>query len=74
MARLGYSQQEITEVSDRMVDAIVWCGAAGTIAAKVGEHLAAGADHVVVMSTGTDFTRGVEQLKQLASSLVDLTN
>ena len=41
MARLGYSEQEITEVSDRLVDAIVGYGDAARIAAKVREHLAA---------------------------------
>jgi hypothetical protein len=33
------------------VDAIVAHGDAATIGAKVREHLAAGADHVIVMST-----------------------
>ena len=73
MARLGYSEQEITEVSDRLVDAIVGHGDAAKIAAKVREHLAAGADHVMVMSSGADFTDGVDQLKQLAPTLVKLT-
>ena len=66
MARLGYSEREITEVSDRLVDAIVGYGDAARIAAKVREHLAAGADHVLVMPTGTDFEGGVDQLEQLA--------
>ena len=72
MARLGYSEQEITEVSDRLVDAIVGYGDAAAIAAKAREHLAAGADHVMVMSTGTDFTGGVDQLEQLAPALAEL--
>src|ERR1700728_2722571 len=49
MARLGYSDQEITEVSDRLVDEIVGYGDAAAITAKVREHLAAGADHVILM-------------------------
>jgi probable F420-dependent oxidoreductase len=69
MARLGYSEQEITEVSDRLVDAIVGYGDPARIAAKVREHLAAGADHVMVMPTGTDFAGGVDQLEQLAPTL-----
>ena len=73
MARLGYSEQEITEVSDRLVDAIVGYGDAARIAAKVREHLAAGADHVMVMTTGTDFAGGVDQLEQLAPTLAGLT-
>ena len=74
MARLGYSEQEITEVSDRLVDAIVGHGDAATIALKVREHLAAGADHVMVLTTGADFSGGVDQLEQLAPTLVELTN
>jgi probable F420-dependent oxidoreductase len=75
MARLGYSEQEIAEVGDRLVDGLVGHGDAARIAAKVREHLAAGADHVMVMSTGTDdFTDGVDQLEQLAPTLAELTD
>jgi probable F420-dependent oxidoreductase len=74
MARLGYSEGEITEVSDRLVDAIVGYGDAAAIAAKVREHLAAGADHVMVMLTGTDVADGVDQLEQLAPTLTALTS
>ena len=73
MARLGYSERDITEVSDQLVDAIVGYGDAARIAAKVREHLAAGADHVMVMTTGTDFAGGVDQLEQLAPTLAGLT-
>jgi probable F420-dependent oxidoreductase len=72
MARLGYTEQEITDVSDRLVDAIVGYGDAARITAKVRQHLAAGADHVMVMITGTDFADGVDQLEQLAPALAEL--
>jgi len=72
VARLGYSERDITGVSDRLVDAIVGYGDAARIAAKVREHLAAGADHVMVMPTGTDFADGVDQLEQLAPALAGL--
>jgi probable F420-dependent oxidoreductase len=72
MARLGYTAREIAEVSDRLVDAIVGYGDAAAIAANVREHLAVGADHVMVMVTGTDFAEGVDQLEQLAPTLVEL--
>jgi len=72
MARLGYAEQEISEVSDRLVDAIVAYGEAAAIGAKVRAHLAAGADHVIVMASGDDFPDGVDQLKQLAPTLVAL--
>jgi len=72
MARLGYSQQEIAEVSDRLLDALVGYGGAAAIAAKVREHLAAGADHVMVMPTA-DFADGVDQLERLAPTLAGLS-
>jgi probable F420-dependent oxidoreductase len=73
MTRLGYSDQEITEVSDRLVDAIVGYGDAAAIAAKVREHLAAGADHVMLLSAAAGYTDGVDQLEQLAPTLTGLT-
>jgi probable F420-dependent oxidoreductase len=73
MARLGYSEREITEVSDRLVDAIVGYGDPAAIAAKVRAHLAAGADHVLVMITGTEVGEGIDQLEQLAPTLVEFT-
>ena len=72
MTRLGYSQQEIAQVSDRLLDALVGYGGAEAIAAKVREHLAAGADHVMVMPTA-DFADGVDQLERLAPTLAALT-
>jgi alkanesulfonate monooxygenase SsuD/methylene tetrahydromethanopterin reductase-like flavin-dependent oxidoreductase (luciferase family) len=73
MARLGYSERDIADVSDRLVDAIVGYGGAAAIAAKVREHLAAGADHVMIMPIGTDFADGVDQLEQLAPTLAGVT-
>jgi probable F420-dependent oxidoreductase len=72
MARLGYSEQEIADVSDGLVDALVGYGGADAIAARVREHLAAGADHVMVMPTGVGFDDGVDQLEQLAPALAGL--
>jgi hypothetical protein len=40
----------------------------------VREHLAAGADHVMIMSAGTDVAEGVDQLEQLAPTLAALTS
>ena len=72
IARLGYSERDISEVSDRLVDALVGYGDAAAIAAKAREHLAAGADHVMVMPTGTDFADGLDLLEQLGSDPVGL--
>ena len=57
-------------MSDRLVDAIIGHGDAAAIAAKVHEHLAAGADQVIIMANGADFTDGIDQLIGLASTLV----
>ena len=69
VARLGYPDDEIAEVSDRLVDAIIGHGDSGTIAATVRTHLTAGADHVMVMLPGGDFSAGVDHLEHLAPTL-----
>jgi hypothetical protein len=67
------STRTIAEVSDRLVDAIVGQGDRAAIAVKVGEHLAAGADRVMLMlPIAGDFSTGVDQLEQLAPALVEL--
>lgn len=44
--RLGYTDDDVSSLSDRLVDALVAWGDADAIAARVAEHRAAGADHV----------------------------
>ena len=70
MRQLGYSQRDISDVSDRLVDAIIAHGDAARIQAKAQEHLAAGADHVIVMTSSSDFADGVDQLLELAATLI----
>jgi alkanesulfonate monooxygenase SsuD/methylene tetrahydromethanopterin reductase-like flavin-dependent oxidoreductase (luciferase family) len=49
-------------------------GDPATMAARVREHLAAGADHVTLMlPIGTDYAAGVDQLEQLAPVLAGVT-
>ena len=69
VARLGYPDDEIAEVNDRLVDAIIGHGGPGTIAATARAHLTAGADHVMVMLPGGDFSAGVDHLEHLAPTL-----
>ena len=67
MARLGYSAREIGEVSDRLVNAVVAHGNPAAIGVKVREHVAAGADHVVLLlPIGGDFAIGVDQYEEIA--------
>ena len=71
LARFGFSGQDIADVSDRLVDAVVGHGEPAAIAATVREHLAAGADHVQLMvPVGTDYAAGIEQLEQLAPAVL----
>lgn len=72
VARLGYPNTP-DSVSDRLVDAIYGCGDAAAIVAKVREHLAAGADHVMLMlPINGDFAAGVEQFIELGPALAGL--
>jgi probable F420-dependent oxidoreductase len=73
IARLGYQDQEVAAVGDELVSAIVAYGDPESIAATVAAHLAAGADHVILLPPagggGTDLMTGVGQLEQLAPAL-----
>jgi probable F420-dependent oxidoreductase len=69
-ARMGFTDQEIAEVSDRMVDELVFWGDAGAIGARIGEQLRAGADHVVLHVLGEDGQPGpAEAARRLADRL-----
>lgn len=75
IARLGYTDQQITAVSDDLVNEIVAHGDPGTIAAAAGAHRAAGADHVILMPPGAvdlDLAAGVRQLEHLAPTVLQV--
>jgi probable F420-dependent oxidoreductase len=72
IGRLGYSTAEIDEVGDRLVDATVGHGDPAAVSVTVQRHLAAGADHVMVMLPGGDFAAGIDQLERLAPTLTAL--
>jgi hypothetical protein len=48
-------------------------GNPAAIAAKVREHMTAGADHVVLMPTADNFTTGLVQLEELAPALAEIS-
>lgn len=50
--RLGFTDDDVASLSDRLVDALVAWGDVDAIAARVEEHRAAGADHVCVQLIG----------------------
>lgn len=73
ISRLGYADQEIKQVGEALVRDIVAHGNATRIAAAVHEHLAAGADHVILqLPVGGDYAAGIDALEHVAPGLVDL--
>jgi probable F420-dependent oxidoreductase len=67
---LGFTDDDLSaEGSDRLVDAIVAWGDEEAIAARIGEHLAGGADHVVIQPLGK-LDAALDQLEALAPALL----
>jgi len=67
--RLGFTEEEVTRPgSDRLVDAVVAYGTLDQIAARLNEHLDAGADHVPVQILTKDENLSAA-LAELAGSL-----
>jgi probable F420-dependent oxidoreductase len=55
LRRLGFTDADFADGgSDRLIDAVVAHGTAEQVAARLAEHLAAGADHVAVQVLGDD--------------------
>ncbi len=67
--RLGFTDTDVTPPgSDALIDALVAYGSTDAIAARLDEHLAAGANHVAVqVLTGPD--KLVPALAELAGPL-----
>lgn len=72
LRRLGYTDEDLSGGgSDRLVTDLVAFGDEETVAARVAEHLAAGADHVCVSVIGVqDDALPREQWRRLAPALV----
>jgi probable F420-dependent oxidoreductase len=71
--RLGFSQDEIASASDKLVDALFAWGPVEKIAARVHEHLSAGADHVclqVITGAGTSVAAARLTWRRLAEALL----
>ncbi|OBF60720.1 hypothetical protein A5753_20275 [Mycobacterium sp. 852002-51971_SCH5477799-a] len=75
LVELGYSASDIDEVSDRLVNALVAHGDPADVAAKLGQHLAAGADHVVLLpSIGGEFDSAIDQFHELGRAVAELND
>ncbi|OBH90458.1 LLM class flavin-dependent oxidoreductase [Mycobacterium scrofulaceum] len=73
LAGLGYSSRDIDEISDRLVNSAVAHGHPANIARSIREHLAAGADHVLLLPpVGGEFNAAVEHLEELGPALAGL--
>ncbi|WP_030173005.1 MULTISPECIES: LLM class F420-dependent oxidoreductase [Actinomycetes] len=71
LLRSGFTEDDLTSVSDRLFDAIIAWGDEAAIAGRVQEHLAAGANHVCVQVLDTNpkvYPR--EQWRRLAPALL----
>ncbi|OBH16003.1 LLM class F420-dependent oxidoreductase [Mycolicibacter sinensis] len=67
--RLGFSERDVRAPgSDRLIDAVVAHGSADEVAARLGEHLAAGADQVTIQVLG-GWDRLLPTLTELAGPL-----
>lgn len=71
LLRTGFTEEDLSSVSDRLFDAIIAWGDEAAIGARVQEHLDAGADHVciqVITADPQEFPR--EQWRRLAAALL----
>ena len=69
--RMGFGTTEMVELGDRLVDELVVWGDADAIAARVREHLDAGADQVVLSALNDGSQPGpTDVARQLADTLL----
>lgn len=67
--RLGFTEEDVAKPgSDRLIDAVVAHGGAAAIAARLNEHLEAGADHVTIQVLG-GWDKLIPTLTELAGPL-----
>jgi probable F420-dependent oxidoreductase len=72
LRRMGFGEEEIAQVSDRLVDAVVAWGDPDAVAARISEHLRAGADQVAVSVLSADPTGSLPlwQWQELAKAVI----
>ncbi len=70
LRRLGWSDEDLSDGgSDALIDALVAWGTAGEVAAKLGEHFEAGADHVAVQLLAESDDELTDGYRRLAGAL-----
>jgi probable F420-dependent oxidoreductase len=74
LKQLGFSDDDLQDGgSDRLVDALVAWGDPDAIAARVREHLDAGADHVLLQPLAPDLEGAISQLEDLTLAVLPPT-
>ena len=69
--RYGFTDEDITAVSDKLVDGLFAWGGAGEIAARVKAHHDAGADHVCIQAVSATGLEGARHAwRELAGALL----
>ena len=73
LMRFGFTEEDISSATDRLVDAIVVWGDIDDITARVRAHHDAGASHVCVQVLGDDTALPRDAWRELAGALVEST-
>jgi probable F420-dependent oxidoreductase len=68
--RMGFTDDDISPLADRLVDAVVAWGDVDTVAAGVRAHQDAGADHVAIGVIAVSDAQPVDQWRELATRLI----
>lgn len=68
--RMGFAEDDIAELSDRLLDALVTWGDIGTVTRRVAEHQAAGADHIAVSIVSASPAPTLDEWRQVAAALI----
>jgi probable F420-dependent oxidoreductase len=71
--RLGFSEEEIENADDRLIEALFACGPVEVIAHRIEQHMAAGADHVclqVITGEGLNVAAARPAWRELAAALI----
>ncbi|OZF49524.1 hypothetical protein CH293_16845 [Rhodococcus sp. 14-2470-1b] len=63
--RMGFTSEDVDQLSDSLVDSVVAWGSADDIARRVDEHWQAGADHVVLAPLGASSLAAGRALSEL---------
>jgi probable F420-dependent oxidoreductase len=72
LKRQGFTDAELEQLPDHLIDALAAWGTPADIKAKLSEHLDAGADHVAInVITGVPGPQPIEQWRALAGTLLE---